>query len=105
MSTDLLWNIDVWLVEFENEVDAHFSAGNAEHGRTAFKDWHYKVSSSLAAAKPDVSLQFERTDKITRQGISPATRSQFMRSCGIPAKSCLLRLKKDLTKRSRSNES
>lgn len=103
---DLKWKIDVWLLEFDNEVDAQFSAGESELGEAAFQKWHDRVMLSLAEVDNGLGKAFDRTvrPKSARSEALTTTRAKFMRSRGSPARSYLLKLRSDLQKSMRSNE-
>jgi hypothetical protein len=103
---DLRWNIDVWLLDFDNEVDALFSAGESERGEAAYRAWHKQVLNSLSDLDAGIGKAFERTGqpRLPRSSAPTTTRAKFMRSCGGPAKSYLLKLRSDLQKSMRSNE-
>jgi len=103
---DILNRIDIWLLDFENEVDAHFSAGNHERGRLAYREWHSRVSSELSFVSDDLRSRFERYDGNVRNIFDPTkgatARSQFMRTCGTPVRNYLRNLKANLQRRSLS---
>jgi hypothetical protein len=90
--SDLRWKIEVWLLEFDAEVDAQFSAGESERGEAAYRNWLGKA--------------FDRTSnpRNVRSENLTTTRAKFMRTCGSPAKAYLLKLRSDLQKSMRSNE-
>ena len=104
--TDLKWKIDVWLLEFDNEVDSLFSAGESERGEAAYRKWHDRVMASLAELDESLGKAFDSTGRPGQLGsqILTTTRAKFMRSCGSPAKSYLLKLRSDLQNSMRSNE-
>ena len=96
--SDLLWLVDVWIVEFETRVDACFGSGDPDTGYKAYREWHARVTDGLAALDPALSTTFSRygpvdQDLIHRHSHEMTVRARFMRYCGTPALTCLRRLR------------
>jgi hypothetical protein len=104
--SDLRWKIEVWLLEFDAEVDAQFSAGESERGEAAYRNWHQRVVTALSELDDGLGKAFDRTSnpRNVRSENLTTTRAKFMRTCGSPAKAYLLKLRSDLQKSMRSNE-
>jgi hypothetical protein len=98
-TSELLWNIDLWLLEFEGEIDAYFGAGDIERGLSAYRSWHEHVRRAIARIDSELAAGFTRTaanvGRIDLNGSASLTpRTIFMRTCGGRSKRFLTDLKR-----------
>ncbi len=95
---DLLWKVDLWLLQFEGEVDAHFGAGNIERGLSAYRLWHDQVRRGIASIDERLAQGFAKTARNISTETDSATkatpRTVFMRNCGSPSTRFLKEIKK-----------
>ncbi|MFN2501397.1 MAG: hypothetical protein ABR530_05240 [Pyrinomonadaceae bacterium] len=95
---ELLWKIDLWLLEFEGEIDAHFGAGDVDRGMAAYRAWHENVAKSIAHVDRNLAHSFARTAQNAetklqnRSALTP--RTIFMRTCGGKSKRFLNDIKR-----------
>jgi hypothetical protein len=96
-SDDFAFKLDAWILEFENDVMVHFSAGSPSEGMAAFSAWCARVESGLAKVEPRLAQAFTSSVTGTRrrpteQSFTP--RAGFLRAHGRRSISFLKRLRR-----------
>ena len=96
-SDDFAFKLDAWILEFENDVMAHFSAGSPSAGVAAFEAWCDKVESGLKQIEPQLAQAFLSSiagsrRRQTQQVFTP--RAGFLRAHGRRSISFLKRLRR-----------
>jgi hypothetical protein len=96
-SEEFAFKIDAWILEFENDVMVHFSAGSPSDGLAAYQTWCAKVQSGLNLVEPKLAEAFTSSVSANRRrtaqnGVTP--RAGFLRSHGRRSLGFLKRLKR-----------
>ena len=96
-SEDFAFKLDAWILEFENDVMSHFSAGSPAAGIAAYQAWCAKVESGLQQVEPQLAQAFTSSlaanrRRQTQQTFTP--RAGFLRAHGRRSIGFLKRLRR-----------
>jgi hypothetical protein len=96
-SDDFAFKLDAWILEFENDVMAHFSAGSPSDGLAAYQAWCEKVESGLQEFEPQLAAAFTSSLSAARRRESQqefTPRAGFLRDHGRRSIGFLKRLRR-----------